>query len=82
MAADKPVLATLSDPDGRAVILRAEIWEDKITRDHPELREHLEQVLATVTDPDHVEPDPARAAAPLLPSARRPESLAAGGRKL
>jgi hypothetical protein len=34
------------------------IWEDKITKDHPEPRAHLEQVLATVTEPDHAEPDP------------------------
>lgn len=26
----------------------ARIWEDKIARDHPELREHVEEVLATV----------------------------------
>jgi hypothetical protein len=30
----------------------------KITKDHPELRAHLKHVLATVTQPDHGEPDP------------------------
>jgi hypothetical protein len=52
------LLAELSDPDGRSVVLLARIWEDKITKDHPELRAHLEHVLATVTTPDHAEPDP------------------------
>jgi hypothetical protein len=31
--------------------------EDKITRDHPELVAHLEAVMETVAEPDHVEPD-------------------------
>jgi hypothetical protein len=52
------LLAELSDPDGRSVVLLARIWEDKITKDHPELRAHLEHVLATVTTPDHAESDP------------------------
>lgn len=39
-------------------MLVARIWEDKIAKDHPELREHLEHVLATVTEPEHAEPDP------------------------
>jgi hypothetical protein len=52
------LLAELSDPDGRSMVLLARIWEDKVTRDHPELRAHLEHVLATVTTPDHAEPDP------------------------
>jgi hypothetical protein len=40
--ADQDLLAEVSDPDGRPVVLLARIWEDKITRDHPELRTHLE----------------------------------------
>jgi hypothetical protein len=52
------LLAELRNPDGRSVVLLERIWEDKITRDHPELRAHLEHVLATVTEPDHAEPDP------------------------
>jgi hypothetical protein len=56
--ADQDLLAELSDPDGRSIVLLARIWEDKITKDHPELRAHLEHVLATVTQPDHAEPDP------------------------
>jgi hypothetical protein len=38
-------------------VLLARIWEDKITKDHPELRAHLEHVVSTVTHPDHAEPD-------------------------
>jgi hypothetical protein len=52
------LLAELRDPDGRSIVLLARIWEDKITKDHPELRAHLEHVLTTVTKPDHAEPDP------------------------
>ncbi len=40
------------------MVLLAGIWEEKIIRDHPELEDQLEQVLGTVTAPDHVEPDP------------------------
>jgi hypothetical protein len=58
VCADEHLLAELSDPDGRSVVLLARIWEDKITKDHPELRAHLEHVLSTVTHPDHAEPDP------------------------
>jgi hypothetical protein len=58
VSADEHLLAELSDPDGRSVALLARIWEDKITKDHPELRAHLEHVLATVTTPDHAEADP------------------------
>lgn len=52
------LLGAVSDRDGRAVVLLARIWADKILRDHPELGDHLEQVLGTVSVPDHVEPDP------------------------
>jgi hypothetical protein len=58
VSADKRLLAELSDPDGRSVVLLARIWEDKITQDHPDLRAHLEHVLAAVAKPDHAEPDP------------------------
>jgi hypothetical protein len=57
MASDKPAAATVIDPDGREVLLLARIWEDKITRDHPELVDHLAAVMETVAEPDHVEPD-------------------------
>lgn len=62
MATDDPRGATVSDPDGRDVVLLARIWEDKIVRDHPELVSHLDAVIQTVATPDHLEPDtlPAR----------------------
>ena len=57
MASEKAAGATVTDPDGREVVLLARIWEDKISRDHPELVDHLEAVVETVAEPDHVEPD-------------------------
>jgi hypothetical protein len=44
VAADEHLLAELSDPDGRAVVLPERIWEDKIIKDHPELRAHLDEL--------------------------------------
>ena len=52
------VCAEVLDPDGREVVLSVRLWREKITRDHPELRDHLEDVLGTASAPDHVEPDP------------------------
>jgi len=52
MTKDDRRLAEIRDPEGRAVVLLARLWDEKITRDHPELRAHLQQVTA----PDHVEP--------------------------
>jgi hypothetical protein len=51
-------IGRVSDPAGREVVLLARLWKDKIVRDHPELRDEAEEVLATITAPDHVEPDP------------------------
>jgi hypothetical protein len=45
------------DLDGREIVLLTRIWEQKITRDHPELVGHLDAVVATVAHPDHTEPD-------------------------
>jgi hypothetical protein len=41
---------TVIDPDGRTVDLTTERWEH-ITKGHPELRPHLDDVLATVHAP-------------------------------
>jgi hypothetical protein len=71
MASDKPAAATVTDPDGREVVLLARIWEDKITRDHPELVDHLEALMETVAKPDHVEPD-------ALPTGRGSTGVAPG----
>ena len=57
MTSDEPPAATVLDPDGREVVLLARIWRDKIARDHPELVDHLEAVMATVAKPEHIEPD-------------------------
>jgi hypothetical protein len=59
MPADDPRAATATDPDGREVVLLVRIWEEKITRDHPELVGHLDGVIETVAQPDHVRADPA-----------------------
>ena len=52
MASEEPAAR-----DGREVVLLARIWEDKITRDHPELVDHLEAVMETVAKPDHLDAD-------------------------
>lgn len=52
------LLAEISDPDGREIVLYARTWDEKIARDHPELKPHLMEVPRTVIAPDHVEPDP------------------------
>jgi hypothetical protein len=58
MASEEPRAATVTDPDGRDVVLLARIWEEKLARDHPELVDRLDAVMQTVAKPDHVEPDP------------------------
>ena len=82
MTSEKPAVATVTDPDGREVVLLTRIWEDKISRDHPELVDHLEAVMWTVAEPDHVEPDALPEPDAVLPPWRRAEPLADGGRKL
>ncbi len=57
MANPDDILATVIDRDGHEVALLTPIWERKITRDHPELADHLDAVLETVARPDHVQPD-------------------------
>jgi hypothetical protein len=57
MTSDEPLAAAVVDPNGGDVVLLARIWTDKVTRDHPELIDHLDAVIQTVATPDHVEPD-------------------------
>jgi hypothetical protein len=57
MATDDSVLVEVKDVDGREVVLLARIWEQKIIRDHPELVGHLDAVVETVAEPNHVEAD-------------------------
>ncbi len=64
--AEEPSVASTIYPDGREVVLLARIWEEKITRDHPELASHLDAVIGAVAQPDHVEPDVLPSRTPLL----------------
>jgi len=57
MADDDSVLVMVTDIDGREVVLLTRIWEQKITRDHPELAGHLAAVVEAVARPDHIEAD-------------------------
>lgn len=52
------VLGQVRDPDDRVVVLLERIWASKIAVDHPELAGHRADVLGTVSEPDHAEPDP------------------------
>jgi hypothetical protein len=79
---DVRLLGEVSDPDGRSVVLIETIWEGKIARDHPELSDELDNVLGTVSAPDHTEPDPRPDRRRYLPPRSRPQSVADGGRKL
>jgi hypothetical protein len=54
---DESAAGKVIDPDGREVVPLARIWQDKIGRDHPELVNHLDAVMATVAKPDHIEAD-------------------------
>jgi hypothetical protein len=57
MATDDPRAATVTDPDGREVVLLAQIWEEKIARDHPKLADQVDAGIETVAKPDHTELD-------------------------
>jgi hypothetical protein len=46
------------DPSGARVVVDADLWRDKIVRDHPEVNSHLADVLRAVAAPDHVLADP------------------------
>jgi hypothetical protein len=50
--------AETTDPDGARVVLDDDLWGEKIVRDHPEMETHRNDVLRTVSEPDHVAPDP------------------------
>lgn len=51
------VLASVSDPDGRTVILDAEGWQH-VLHNHPEMVRHQNAILATVSQPDYRRRDP------------------------
>lgn len=46
------------DQKGGRVVVPTELWQDKILRDHPELRGHLADVLRAIAEPDLVLGDP------------------------
>jgi hypothetical protein len=54
---DKPPVNETNDPDGARVVLKDEVWREKIVRDHPEIADHRGKVLRAVSAPDHVVPD-------------------------
>lgn len=51
------VLATVTDPSGRSVVLTAARWAHIVAR-HPELADHQQEVTDIVRAPDHHGPDP------------------------
>ncbi len=58
MEASEDLVGEINDPDGRRVVLIRPVWEEKISRGHPEIAGHLDAVLETVARPDHTERDP------------------------
>jgi hypothetical protein len=54
---DEPSASETTDPDGARVILKDEVWREKIVRDHPEIAEHGADVLRAVSAPNHVASD-------------------------
>jgi YD repeat-containing protein len=51
------ILATVTDPDGRAVVLTSDAW-GHIVAQHRELANAQPSVMVAVQEPDHREPDP------------------------
>jgi hypothetical protein len=47
-----------TDPHGERVVLLERIWQSKVLRDHPEMRNHESDLLRAVKEPTNVEPDP------------------------
>jgi hypothetical protein len=55
---DEPSTNETIDPSGARVVLKDEVWREKIVRDHPEMAGHKSNVVQTVAQPDHVASDP------------------------
>jgi hypothetical protein len=55
---DKQPAGETTDPNGARVVLKDEVWREKIVRDHPEIAGHRSDVLRAVAKPDHLAPDP------------------------
>jgi hypothetical protein len=56
--ADEAPTSEAIDPDGVRVVLKDAIWSEKIVRDHREIEAYRDEVLRTVSAPDHTAPDP------------------------
>lgn len=57
---DRTILAETTTLDGLRVVLYEDTWRDHVLDEqsgHVELAPHLDAVLATVSTPDHREPD-------------------------
>lgn len=52
-----PVIEEATDPDGRRVVLDQRGWDHVVT-EHDEMAVHRTAVIATITSPDHRQPDP------------------------
>lgn len=57
-AVDRDLAGEARDPDGVRVVIPSRLWSQKVLRDHPELEPHLEDVVRTVAQPDHIGADP------------------------
>ena len=54
---DPVVVGRTQTPEGHDIVLTAARWA-KIIEGHPEIADHLDAILHTVSDPDHRQPDP------------------------
>lgn len=52
-----PVIEDATDPDGRRVVLDHRGW-NHIVAEHGEMAPHRTAVIATITSPEHRQPDP------------------------
>ena len=54
--AEPVIVARTATPEGHEIVLTAIRWA-KIVEGHPEMVDHLETILQTVSQPDYREPD-------------------------
>lgn len=54
------IVGETEDLQGTRVVLLRRVWRDKVLVDHPEMSPLANEVLGTVSKPDHAEPDPVR----------------------
>jgi hypothetical protein len=58
LSGDAPIVGETTDLNGMRVVLLRRVWQEKVVVDHPEMASFVDDVLETVSDPDHIEPDP------------------------